>query len=80
MSIMEEQEVMPPLYCAYLELRFSSSYANGATVLMNAISDQTSLAWPDEFPRKIERNDPVQQRAAFELLERVVLAGRTHRL
>jgi hypothetical protein len=31
------------------------TYAAGAAVLMATLADQTSLPWPDEFPRKIKR-------------------------
>jgi hypothetical protein len=34
-----------------------STYAAGAAVLMATLADQTTLTWPDEFPRKIERAD-----------------------
>ena len=43
------------LSCYRLELPLSSTYAAGAAVLMATLADQTSLPWPDEFPRKIER-------------------------
>jgi hypothetical protein len=47
---------MSPLWCFRLELPLSSSYAAGAAVLMAALADQTSLPWPDEFPRKIKKD------------------------
>jgi hypothetical protein len=50
-----QQEEMPSLSCYRLELPPSSTYAAGAAVLMATLVDQTSLPWPDEFPRKIER-------------------------
>ena len=40
-----------------LELPQSSTYAAGAAVLIATLSDQTSLPWPDEFPRKIQRTE-----------------------
>jgi hypothetical protein len=43
------------LSCDRLELPLSSTYAAGAAILMATLADQTSLPWPDEFPRKIER-------------------------
>jgi hypothetical protein len=46
---------MSPLFCHRLELPLSSTYGAGAAVLMATLVDQTSLPWPDEFPRKIER-------------------------
>ena len=57
-AIMEEQEAMPPSWCDYMELPSSSSYAQAAAVLMNSISDQTSLPWPGEFPRKVAPSEP----------------------
>ena len=51
-EVAEQQEEMAPLECHYLELPLSSPYAAGASVLMAALADQTSLPWPDEFPRK----------------------------
>jgi hypothetical protein len=54
-EIAGQQEEMPPLWCHRLELPLSSTYAAGAAVLMATLVDQTSLPWPDEFPRKIER-------------------------
>jgi hypothetical protein len=42
-----------------LQLPVGSTYAAGAAVLMATLADQTSLPWPDEFPRKIRRElDP----------------------
>jgi hypothetical protein len=49
------QEVMIPLWCHRLELPLSSTYAAGAAVLLATLADQKSLPWPEEFPRKIER-------------------------
>jgi len=54
-EVREQQEEMAPLWCQRLELPFSSTYAAGAAVLMEALADQTTLPWPDEFPRKIKR-------------------------
>jgi hypothetical protein len=45
---------MPPLSCDRLELPLPSTYAAGAAVLMATLADQTTLTWPDDFPRKIE--------------------------
>ena len=43
------------LMCYRLQLPVGSTYAAGAAVLMASLADQTSLPWPDEFPRKIKR-------------------------
>jgi hypothetical protein len=45
-------EPMPALWCHRLEIPVGSTYAVGAEVLMAALADQTSLPWPEEFPRK----------------------------
>ncbi len=55
-EVHEQQEQMSPLWCHRLELPLSSTYAAGAAVLMAALADQTSLPWPDEFPRKIVKH------------------------
>jgi hypothetical protein len=54
-QVAELQDEMLPLWCHRLELPLSSTCAAGAAVLMATMADQTSLPWPDEFPRKIER-------------------------
>lgn len=51
-EVREQQEQMTPLSCYRLEVPLSSTYAVGAAVLMGTLADQTSLPWPDEFPRK----------------------------
>lgn len=51
----QNAEEMTALLCHRLELPVGSTYAAGAKVLMATLADQTSLPWPDEFPRKIER-------------------------
>jgi hypothetical protein len=61
-AIRSEQEEMSAQWCARLELPLSSTYAVGAAVLMNALSDQTSLPWPDEFPGKHGRHDEIDQK------------------
>ena len=55
-----QQEEMPPLCSIRLELPLSSTYADGAAVLIATLADQTSLPWPDEFPRKIERTEKLE--------------------
>jgi len=48
-----QQEELAPQECHLLELPLSSTYAAGASVLMATLADQTSLPWPEEFPRKL---------------------------
>jgi hypothetical protein len=54
-EVVAQQEEMPPLCSIRLELPQSSTYAAGAAVLIATLAGQTSLPWPDEFPRKIQR-------------------------
>jgi hypothetical protein len=56
-EVVAQQEEMPPLCSIRLELPQSSTYADGAAVLIATLADQTSLTWPDEFPRKSERTE-----------------------
>jgi hypothetical protein len=49
-EVVAQQEEMPPLCSIRLELPLSST-----AVLIATLADQTSLPWPDEFPRKIQR-------------------------
>jgi hypothetical protein len=52
---MSEPDVMPAEWCRSLELPEGSSYEAGAQRLLSALSGQTSLPWPDEFPLMPER-------------------------
>ena len=61
-AIFQEPEAMPTEWCTKLKLPPSSTFAAGAAVLINALSDQTSLPWPDEFPRKLHGNDDTTQK------------------
>jgi hypothetical protein len=67
-EVVAQQEEMPPLCSIRLELPLSSTYADGAAVLIATLADQTSLPWPDEFPRKSERIEkPEADQPALEL-------------
>ena len=48
-------EAMTALLCYRFQLPVGSTYAEAAAVLSATLADQTSMSWPDEFPRKIER-------------------------
>jgi hypothetical protein len=54
-EVRDQDEEMAPLWCHRLELPLGSTYAAGAVMLMATLADQKSLPWPDEFPRKFER-------------------------
>jgi hypothetical protein len=51
--VLAQDEEMPELSCYQLDLPAGSSFAAGAAVLMASLTKQTSLPWPDEFPRKL---------------------------
>ena len=52
-EVLNQHEEMPTVICHHLEVAVSSTYAVGAAVLMVTLADQTTLPWPDEFPRKL---------------------------
>jgi hypothetical protein len=54
-DVVPQHEATEALMCYRLQLPVGSTYAAGAAVLMATLADQTSLPWPDEFPRKIKR-------------------------
>lgn len=54
-QVMAQRDEMAALYCHRFELPIGSTYAEGAAVVMATLVDQTSLPWPDEFPRKLQR-------------------------
>jgi hypothetical protein len=58
MEALDETDAMPPEVCVGCELPPGSSYGAAAEVLMQALAEQTSLSWPDEFPRKFRQPDP----------------------
>ena len=58
MEVLDDTDVMPAELCVSFELPPGSSYGDAAEVLMKALAEQTSLSWPDEFPRKFRQPDP----------------------
>jgi hypothetical protein len=59
MAVSEGHELMPHAWCCELGLGDDSSFAEGAQALFTLFAEQTSLPWPDAFPRKakIKEND-----------------------
>jgi hypothetical protein len=57
MDTLDAAETMPADLCESFELPGGASYGGGAEVLMKALAEQTSLAWPDEFPKKLRQPD-----------------------
>lgn len=47
-----QQQPLPAEWCAGLGLPDGATYADGAETLLNSLAGQTSLPWPDEFPRR----------------------------
>jgi hypothetical protein len=56
LDVVAQYEQMADLLCYQLELPVGSTYAAGAAVLTATLTGQTTLPWPDEFPRKIRRD------------------------
>ena len=52
------QQPMPAEWCFSLGLPDGSPLATGAALLLKSLADQTSLPWPDDFPRKAGYVDP----------------------
>jgi hypothetical protein len=52
-----ERQPMPPEWCAGLELPAGASYADGAAVFVGSLAGQTSLPWPEDFPRRAKHAD-----------------------
>ena len=49
---------LPVEWCAALGLPEGSTYADGAGVFLRSFAGQTSLPWPDGFPRKPGHSKP----------------------
>lgn len=46
------QTPMPDQWCIKLGVAEGSTCADGARVFLESLSDQTSLPWPGDFPRR----------------------------
>ncbi len=64
LAILDDQQVMPREFCAALELPPGSSFAQAGHKLVAAISEQTSLPWPNQFPREVRYRSEEQQETA----------------
>jgi hypothetical protein len=54
----EVRKPLPAAWCAILELPDGATYADGAKVFLDSLSDQTSLPWPGGFPHATAHSDP----------------------
>ncbi|KIZ39586.1 MULTISPECIES: hypothetical protein [Rhodopseudomonas] len=52
LAVLDEQQPMPQQYCDDLEMESGSSYAAAGRKLIAAIAEQTTLPWPNLFPRQ----------------------------
>jgi hypothetical protein len=57
MSVLDVQDAMPRHWCRNLGLRDGASFGEGARAILALFTDQTSLPWPYDFPRKKESDD-----------------------
>jgi len=57
-EVLDAQQPMPAEWCSSLELPDRATYADGAEIFLNSLADQTSLPWPDDFPRKARHSNP----------------------
>jgi hypothetical protein len=48
----ESREPMPHDWSHMLGLPNGATYADAAQIFLRALADQTSLPWPEEFPRR----------------------------
>ncbi|ULK95472.1 hypothetical protein [Bradyrhizobium sp. I71] len=54
-AVRDAHQPMPGAWSRTLGLGDGSTFADGACLLLALFEDQTSLPWPDDFPRKAER-------------------------
>jgi len=62
LATLQHLDPMPTEWSQILGLPSASSYATGAQIFLNALADQTSLTWPDDFPRKFMPSEPDQHK------------------
>src|ERR1700749_2178023 len=54
-SAVAQPEAMTAWLCYRFQLPVGSTYAEAPAFVLATLAGQTSMSWPDEFPRKIER-------------------------
>lgn len=54
LAVRSAREAMPDGLPQLLRLAPGASYADAAAMLLDAIAEQTSLPWPDEFPHRFK--------------------------
>jgi hypothetical protein len=63
-AALAEHQPMPAPWAEILGLAAISSYADGAQVLLDALAGQTTLPWPDDFPRLLKPKNDVSSDGA----------------
>jgi hypothetical protein len=58
MELRNDTQPLPVEWCVDLGLPDQATFAAGAEVFLRAFDGQTSLPWPNDFPRKTEPPDP----------------------
>ncbi|KQT15861.1 MULTISPECIES: hypothetical protein [unclassified Bradyrhizobium] len=53
-AVRDAHQPMPRAWSRTLGLDDGSTFAGGASLLLALFEKQTSLPWPDDFPRKVE--------------------------
>jgi hypothetical protein len=57
MAVLDAHEPMQHAWCRELGLCDGSSFAEGARRVLSLFAEQTTLPWPDAFPRRVEGGD-----------------------
>lgn len=56
-AVLEMHQPMPTTWSRAFGLGDGSTFADGARMVLSLFVEQTSLPWPDDFPRKAEIKD-----------------------
>ncbi|MEH2529583.1 hypothetical protein V1277_004040 [Bradyrhizobium sp. AZCC 1588] len=67
MELRSAPQSLPAEWCAELGLPNQATYAAAAELLLKAIAGQTTLPWPDDFPRKASDTKASDTKLAREL-------------
>src|SRR5215207_11304943 len=58
MELHASSQPLPAEWCAELGLPDRATYASAADIFLQAFAGQTSVPWPDDFPRIAQIPDP----------------------
>ena len=50
-EVLDVRQPMPAEWCESLQLPEGACFADGAAIFLGSLAGQTSLPWPDNFPR-----------------------------